>query len=269
MNILQASVLGVVQGITEFLPVSSSGHLILVPYIFHWDDPGLAFDVALHMGTLAALLVFFWKEWVRIVQDTLKTLQGGKPTNPVRLSHLIIGTIPGAIAGLLLEKKAESAFRDPRMIGATLALFGIILWFFDRSGRKNRGLDTLSLKDAAIVGCAQALAILPGVSRSGSTITAALALGLTRPAAARFSFLLCAPIIAGAGVLKMKHILMGLHSSPEMAMAITSGFLASTVSGLLAIGLLQSIIKSRSFNSFVVYRVIAGVAIILMPLWAH
>lgn len=268
MNQIQAIVLGIVQGFTEFLPISSSAHLVLVPHFFYWQDPGLAYDVALHMGTLAAILVFFHRDWLQISKDTLGLLSQKRPSSEVQIQHLIVGCVPAAVAGVLLGEHAETTFRNPLLIAFTLASFGLLLWHFDRNGRKRDGLQALTLKHAAIIGCAQAFAIIPGVSRSGVTITAALALGLTRPASARFSFLLSAPIIAGAGMVKSKHILEAYRSAPEIGSAMLIGFVASMVSGLAAIGLLQAIIKNRTFAPFVVYRLALALAIALSPMWA-
>lgn len=256
MDTLQSIVLGIIQGITEFLPVSSSAHLIIGPYFLHWEDPGLAFDVALHMGTLAAILLFFWRDWL----DILKQLSGGKSGVPLKL--LVVGTVPAAIVGYMLEKYAEDTFRSPTIIAGTLAAFGALLWYYDRNGRKDREISVFTVKDAAIVGLAQALAVVPGVSRSGITITAALALGLTRPAAARFSFLLSAPIIAGAGILKSKHIYHTLMAGGPDAAAVGWGFFASLLSGLLAVGFLSYMIRSRTYAVFSIYRIVLGAGVV-------
>ena len=256
----QSIILGIIQGLTEFLPVSSSGHLVLVPYFFAWTDPGLAYDVALHMGTLVAVLLFFWRDWVGLAKSALSRTPSIK--GELGFSMLIIGSIPAAVAGMLLNDYAEHTFRHPLIVAATLATFGGLLWYWDRRGSRQREFESLTLRDCLIIGCAQALAIVPGVSRSGATITAALALGLTRPTATRFSFLLSAPIIAGAGVLKSKYIIEALAMGGEQATAIVTGFLASLLSGFLAIWFLSYMIKARTFAGFAVYRIILSLVII-------
>lgn len=258
----QSIILGIIQGLTEFLPVSSSGHLVLAPYFFSWTDPGLAYDVSLHMGTLVAVLIFFWRDWVGLAKSAFSRTPAIK--GELDFSMLIIGCIPAAVSGLLLNDYAEHTFRHPIIVAVTLALFGGFLWYWDRRGTKERGFEALTLRDSLIIGCAQALAIVPGVSRSGVTITAALALGLTRPAATRFSFLLSAPIIAGAGVLKSKYILEALAMGGEQAAAIVTGFMASLVSGLFAIWLLSYMIKGRTFAGFAIYRLILSLVIIAL-----
>jgi undecaprenyl-diphosphatase len=274
MDTLHSIVLGIVQGLSEFLPISSSAHLILVPYFLKWEDPGLSFDVALHMGTLAALLMFFWRDWLAMIHELLsylskgrsKTERGDVKTASVWL--IILGTIPGAIIGYLLEHKVEEEFRDPRLIGATLAVFGAVLWIADARGRKSRNVTAVTVKDALLVGLAQGLAVIPGVSRSGITITMALALGLTRSAAARFSFLLSAPIIAGAGVLKSKAIFHALAAGGPDAAAVGWGFLASLISGLLAVGFLTRMLKSRGFAPFGIYRIALGLVVIIVVVFS-
>lgn len=278
MPISHALVLGIIQGLSEFLPISSSAHLTIAPWLLGWSDPGLAFDVALHFGTLLAVLWYFRKEWlalIRAVVDLLSIAAGrvvkarfgasmpGVPPTPLGEEHrrvlfLILGTVPGAIAGLALEKQAETAFRDPRLIGLTLAIMGLILWWVDRAARQDRPLEAMRWSDALAIGLAQMFAIIPGVSRSGSTITAGRALRLTREGAAVFSFLLSMPIIAAAAVLKVPQVLRaeGLDAT------LIVGVLASAISGWLAIaGLLRFVIK-RSYGPFAVYRVIVGIAVL-------
>lgn len=272
-----AIILGLVQGLTEFLPVSSSGHLILAPYFLNFEDPGLAFDVALHMGTLAAILVFFWKDWFQIAtqcQVASKELVRGNLAGAsdaiaghargVPLALLILGTLPAAVIGLMLEKLAEETFRAPALVACTLAGFGALLWYWDVRGTKSRDVSKLNVKDALYVGLAQAVAIVPGVSRSGVTITTGLALGLTRQAAARFSFLLSGPITAGAGLLKMKYIFSTVKAGGAAAAAVGWGFAASLVSGLAALGLLNLIVKSNSYKAFAIYRFALAFIIIVL-----
>lgn len=260
MEILQSVILGVVQGFSEFLPISSSGHLILVPFLFNWKDPGLAYDVALHMGTLLAVLVYFWKDWVKMARQ----LFGNKQVQTPNIWYVFFSTFPAAIAGLLLNDYAEHTFRSPLLVAINLIIFGVLLAFYDSRLKKGKDLSKLQLKEALMIGCAQALAIFPGVSRSGVTITMALALGFARSSAIRFSFLLSAPIIAGAGVLKSKHILMALQSGGEQSQAIVIGFLASLLSGLVAVFALDKLVRTRTFIGFSIYRLILGVLLIVL-----
>lgn len=266
MSSIESAALGLVQGLTEFLPISSSAHLVLVPYFLRWEDPGLAYDVALHLGSLLAILLFFWKDWLEIVKDFIADVTRKPPCKPqsgVTWKLLVLSTIPGVVAGLGLEKQAEATFRNPILIAVTLALFGLLLFYWDTRGKRNRGLDAVKVKDALLVGCAQALAIIPGVSRSGITITTALWLGFTRPSAVRFSFLLSAPIIGGAGLHKIKYIVQAIKVGGGAARMVGLGFAASLVSSLLAIGLLTTIVRSKSFTGFVVYRIGLATVIVL------
>lgn len=245
--IFHAIILGVVQGVTEFLPISSSAHLYLLPKFFHWNYEGLGFDVALHWGTLLAILIIFWR-------DYWNALTGDRRL----LSFLVIGSIPGALAGYFLESQAETVFRTPVLTAAMLAGFGILLWWADRKKYRNIEIssgETLTWKKSLFMGAAQALAIIPGVSRSGATMTAGLFAGMTRTEAARFSFLLSGPIIFGAGLVAIP--------DAKIDAALAAGFLASAVSGFLAIKFLLRYLSSHNFNIFVWYR-LALAAIILL-----
>jgi undecaprenyl-diphosphatase len=252
-----AIVLGIVQGLTEFLPVSSSAHLIIVPWLLKWEDPGLAFDVALHLGTLLALLIFYWRNWLEMVA----ALSNGDHKNRRLLMLLIVASIPGAIIGLLLEKAAETTFRSPWIIGVTLALMGLALWFFDRNEPQERTIHEIGLFDAILIGLSQAVAIIPGVSRSGATITMARILRVERAAAANFSFLMATPIIAGAGLIEGRHLLgMGLGGG------VIAGFAASAVFGLLAIAGLIRFVRTRTYGPFAWYRVALAAFVIVVAL---
>ncbi len=262
MTLVQSIILGVVQGIAEFLPISSSAHLILVPWIFGWsDDGGLTFDVALHFGTLISLLIYFRREWIGFAKSLLRVrfrhLKSGATLNhDVELKtslFIIAATIPTAIIGLLLEKKAEHAFRNPPLIATALAFMGVVLWFFDQYGKKNKSLAKLRLPQSIAIGFLQGLAVIPGVSRSGVTITGGLAQGLDRTAAARFSFFLCMPIIAGACVLKLRH----LHLA-DLDSIFIAGVSASAISGYLAIGGLIRFLQTKSYGFFAIYRIVIG-----------
>ena len=209
MNTTQAIVLGIVQGLGEFLPISSSGHLIVVPWLLGWPDHGLAFDVALHLGTLAAVLFAFAGDWVKLISSGVRCLLRGRPfAEPeARLLWLLaLASIPGAVAGLLLDEWAETVFRSPALVATTMAVMGAVLFAADRRvSASGPAAEQVSLRDAVLVGLAQALAIVPGVSRSGATIIAGRFLGYRREEAARFSFLLATPITAGAALVKVPH----------------------------------------------------------------
>jgi undecaprenyl-diphosphatase len=249
---LHALILGMVQGLTEFLPVSSSAHLVIVPWFLRWDDPGLAFDVALHLGTLLALLIFYWREWLAM----LASLANGDRENRRLLTLLIVASVPGAIIGLLFEKQAETVFRSPSLIALTLALMGAALWFFDKEWPRERKMNEIGLGDALLIGLSQAFAVIPGVSRSGSTITMARILRMDRQDAANFSFLMATPIIAGAGLIESRHFLnAGLDSG------VVAGFSAAAVFGLIAIAALIRFVRTRSYGVFAWYRLVLGAVV--------
>jgi undecaprenyl-diphosphatase len=263
MELFHSFVLGLVQGLGEFLPISSSAHLVIVPWLFGWRDPGLSFDIALHWGTLAAVLVYFRNDvWLLIrgfCRSIMPATRDFQNDLHQRMAWLLaFASIPGAVIGKLLEEKAESAFRDPLLIAATLGGFGIILLVADRYGRRQKGLEQIGWLDALWIGVSQALAIIPGISRSGATIAAGLGLGYQREAAARFSFLLSIPIILGAGVLKLRHF-NGDASHADLLV----GFLASAVFGFFAIKYLLKFIVRHDFRPFVWYR-LALAALILV-----
>jgi undecaprenyl-diphosphatase len=262
VNLFHALVLGMLQGLAEFLPISSSAHLALAPWLFHWPDPGLGFDVALHFGTLLAVLWFFRAEWIALLgaAKNIVVQRGAKTVEERRVGFLILATIPGAIAGLALEKQAESTFRDPRLIAVTLMLMGGVLWVVDRRARADRPLDATRWIDALTIGLAQMFAIVPGVSRSGSTITAGRALGFTRESAAIFSFLMSMPIIAAAAVLKVPHVL----KTEGVSAPLLVGVAASAISGWLAIAVLLRFVVRRSYGVFAVYRLVAGLIVLVI-----
>jgi len=254
ISAFQAIVLGIVQGLTEFLPVSSSAHLILVPWLFKWpEDPGLAFDVVLHLGTLLALLVFYCREWLAMVLS----LANGNRAQRRLLFLLIVASVPGAIIGVLLEKQAETIFRSPVLIAGTLATLGVFLWAADAYGSRKRKIDDITFLDAILVGLSQALAIIPGVSRSGATITTARFLGIDREDAANFSFLMATPIIAGAGLIEARKF---IHSG--LSAQLGWGFTASAVFGLLAIFGLLKFVRTHSYRSFAIYRIALAILVV-------
>jgi len=260
VTVLHALVLGIVQGLGEFLPISSSAHLVLIPWLFGWEDPGLTFDVALHMGTLFAVVLYFWKDWVRLVTAALRR----QASDDKRIFwYLVIATIPGALFGLALEKKAETTFRAPLLIGIMMIVMGSILYLADKR-RQSRKMNTMTLADAIWIGLSQALAIIPGVSRSGSTMTTARFLNLTREDAARFSFLMSTPIILGAGVMKLRHLTMASIDLP-----FSVGVISAFVVGILSISFLLRYLKTSNFGLFVGYRFIIGVIVIGYVLAGH
>ncbi len=264
MTPFQAAILGVVQGLTEFLPVSSSGHLILVPYFLDWPLQSLSFDIATHTGTLLAIVVYFHRD----LRDLLVGFFTGKPVSmdpdfaprPMAWS-IALGTIPAGLVGLFFKDWIEGNLRSPYVVAGTTLVYGILLYIADRIGRKERLIGQLGLADALVIGCAQALALVPGTSRSGVTITAALLLGFTRPAAARFTFLLIVPISVLVAAKDAKELVEAGVGAAELApMAV--GLVTSAVVGYAVIAWLLSWLRSRSLNVFVVYR-IALAAVIL------
>ena len=250
---VQAFVLGTVQGLTEFLPVSSSAHLVLVPWLFNWQDQGLAFDVALHLGTLLALLFFYWRQWLAMGASLVN---GDRPKRRL-LWLLLVASIPGVIIGLLFEKQAETVFRSPLLIAVALALLGFALWLFDRIGPQRRSMEEMTYLDALLIGLSQAFAIVPGVSRSGSTITMARIVGLKREDAANFSFLMATPIIAGAGLLEGRHLVAN-----GISRDVWIGFLAAAVFGLVAIAALIRFVRTRSYAVFAWYRIALALLVV-------
>jgi undecaprenyl-diphosphatase len=258
----QALVLGIVQGVTEFLPVSSSGHLILVPHLFGWPDQGLAFDAALHLGTLAALVAYFRGELLGFLTGSLSR----------RLALVLVAaTVPGALVGLRFGHAIEDHLRWPLLIAGTTAVYGVIMWLADRTSARPKPagsttedrLETVSWGRGLVIGCAQALALVPGTSRSGITITAGLFSGLDRATAARFAFLLGIPITAGAGLKKTYDLVStGLPAGEGTALAI--GVLASFASGWIAVWFLVNYLERGSLLPFVIYRLIVAAAIVVL-----
>ena len=271
MPLLHAILLGIVQGLTEFLPVSSSAHLIVIPWILGWDDGGLTFDVALHVGTLAAVILFFFRDWMQIIGQAVGLNIGNDPglsKNRGLLWLLIAGTIPGGVAGLLFEKQAESALRSPYIVATAAIVIGIVMWLADSRGRKQKDISRVSMADSLAVGTAQALAIIPGVSRSGSTIAAGLFRGLDRPTAARFSFLLSTPIIAGAAAKKFWDLMRHGGGLPhDMQTAFIAGIIASTITGCIAIAFFLNYLRHRSLAVFVWYRIVFGIIVIALAVF--
>ncbi|MBM2809943.1 MAG: undecaprenyl-diphosphatase UppP [Chloroflexi bacterium] len=269
-DLWQAVILGIVQGLTEFLPVSSTGHLILVPALLGWRGgvvDQLSFDVALHIGTLIALLIVFWRDWMRLIAAGIRSLLTRSLVDPdARLAWLIVlATIPGAVAGILLQRQIETVLRTPLVVGAMMVLVALVLAAIDRLADRRREEYSLGPVAALAIGLGQALALVPGVSRSGATMGVGLLAGLTREAAARFSFLMSTPIILGA-VLK-ESVDVARHGLPpgEIA-AFLAGIVAAGVTGYACVRWLLAYLRRRSLMPFVVYRLVAGTIVIGLAL---
>jgi undecaprenyl-diphosphatase len=270
-TVFQALVMGIVQGLTEFLPVSSSGHLVVVPFLFGWDDKflnSLAFSVMLHLGTLVALLVYFREDWARLIPAGLATIRDRsfKGDADRRLAWLLVAsTIPAALAGLLFNDLIEDQFREVRLVAVMLVVGGVILFVADRVGGRSRGIADVTFPIAIGIGAAQALALIPGISRSGISISAARLAGLDREAAARFAFLMATPITAGAIVFEARRLLTG-EAGVDVAVApLVVGMVAALVSGLAAIHFMLRYLRTRSLDIFVWYRF--GLAAVVLVVW--
>lgn len=254
----QAVLLGAVQGLTEFLPVSSSAHLALAPRFFSFPDPGLTFDVALHLGTLAAVLFFYRSTWLSLFEGAARDPRGSEART---LGLIALATLPAVVAGLALEKAAEEAFRDPRRIGACLLAFsGVMVWADSRGKENSLEWRKSGAKTVLLVGCAQALALMPGISRSGATMSAALLLGVSSPEAAELSFLMSTPVVAGAALLKLRH-LTGADLTPQF----WAGLAASSVVGFAAVGAFIRFLPKGGLKPYAAYRSAVGLAALLLP----
>jgi undecaprenyl-diphosphatase len=263
MDLLHAVFLALLQGFTEFLPISSSGHLVLAPSLLDWPDQGLAFDVAVHLGTLLAVVAYFRRELYVMAQDWLKSIAGGPATGESRLAWAIIwGTVPVAIAGFLVSGPVEAYLRDPMLVASTTAGFGLLLWLADARGRRQRNEHSLAWSDVMLIGLAQVLALVPGTSRSGITMTAGLLLGLTREASARFSFLLAVPVILAAALLETVKLLRAPQPADWTALAV--GTVTAAVVAYLTIGWFLRVLGKVGMWPFAVYRLLLAVAIVLV-----
>lgn len=273
-EMIQSAILGLAQGLGEFLPISSTAHLALIPYFFSWNDPGLSFDVALHLGTLFAVIIFFWRDWIIILklglQETFNfrfSIFNQFPNSndknfkyPSRLMLLlIVASAPGAFLGLFLEDYAEHTFRQPLLIASMLSIIGFILYLVDKYAKHKKDISQINIHDALVIGISQAVAIIPGASRSGVTITAALALGFSREQAARFSFLLSTPIIFSAAVLKIPQLI-----EYGITLQMVLGIFAATVSGYLAIKYLLKFIEKVSYKIFFWYRLALAILVAIV-----
>jgi undecaprenyl-diphosphatase len=267
MDILQAVILGIVQGATEFIPVSSSGHLVLVPWLLGWDSPGLVFDTMVHWGTLLAVLAYFWRDWLALIGAWLRGLLSRDWQDPnARLMWLILlGTVPAAVIGYLFEDFFEALFGQPAWAALFLLVTAGLLALSERVGRRERDLDQLRWPDALAIGFGQAAAIAPGISRSGTTISVGMLRGVDRPAAARFSFLLATPIIFGAGVFKLTDLFSVPDASAQIP-ALLAGFLAAAIAGYLCIWFLLRYLERGSLYPFALYCLWVGVSSLVVVL---
>lgn len=273
MNVIEAIIIGAIQGLTEFLPISSSAHLEVIPWFFGWETPGLTFDVSLHLGTLVALLAYFWRDWCNMIRaffasrrmdqnDYVKKFSEQERSDASLIIPIIIACIPAGISGVLFEGILEASIRShPVYISLPLMAMGLLLFIADKMGKMQKDMHQLSFWDCIMIGIAQAFALIPGVSRSGITITAGLLCGLKRDAAARFSFFLGAPIILGAAGYKLMDIVIHGIPASEIKLFI-SGTLSAAAFGYLCIGFLLDYLKKRNMNIFVIYRFLLGAAII-------
>lgn len=261
-TVFQALVLGILQGLTEFLPVSSSAHLALTPWVMGWPTAGLAFDLALHVGTLFTLAWYFRAEWRTLVLGGITLLRHRGPVDEAsrRAAFIIVASIPAGLAGVLLDDYAESVFRAPAITATALIVMGVVLWAVDRGVAARRDRAAMTWRDALAIGCAQVLALVPGVSRSGSTITAGRALGFDRSAAAVFSFLMSMPIIAAAVVLKVPSAVR----ETGITLPLVVGVLSAALSSWVAIAFLLRYVSQRGYALFAVYRVALGIVILAL-----
>jgi undecaprenyl-diphosphatase len=274
--LLHAIILGIIQGLTEFLPVSSSAHLALIPWLLGWNDQGLSFDIALHVGTVLAVIVYFFRDWVQVIAEgfgiSMGNTLGNDPTirrNPKLLWLLVLGSIPAGIAGLLVKDLAENVWRNNQyLIGSMLILVGLFMWWADNQGSRKKDLGNVSPADSLTIGAAQALALVPGVSRSGITICAGLLRNLDRATAARFSFLLATPAIAGAAAKDAWDLMRhggGIAGIPtDMRTSLLVGVVVSAIVGALTIQFFLNFLRRRSLSFFVWYRVIFGIIVIAL-----
>jgi undecaprenyl-diphosphatase len=265
MKVVQALILGIVQGATEFVPISSSAHLVLVPWLLNWPEPGLAFDTIVHWGTLVAVVAVFWRDFVALARGWAKSLVDRKLNPPAaKLAWLIIvGTVPAALLGFFWEGFFESLFSSPGWVAALLLVTGAILALSERLGRRQRSLNDLGWLDSVLIGLAQGLAIAPGISRSGATMATGLLRGVKRDAAARFSFLLATPIIFGAGLWQLVELLQAGAIGVQLLLLFV-GFLAAAMSGYLCIKFLLAYLRQGRLYVFAIYCWLAGVGSLIV-----
>lgn len=266
MGFVEALILGIVQGLSEFLPISSSGHLVLLPALFGWSAPPLVFDTTVHLGTLAAVVAVFWRDLLNLAGAWWRGLRRGRPleTAEARLTWwIILGTVPAALAGFFLEDWFEGLFGTPRYVGAIMFLTALLLLFGELLGSRQRSLEGISWLDGLLIGIAQAAAVMPGLSRSGATISTGMFRGLRREAAARFSFLLSVPIIVGTGVFQLAQSFSSAAEPPDWSNLLI-GFLAASISGYAAIRLLLAYVRRRPLYPFALYCTLLGLAALIL-----
>lgn len=273
MPLVQVIVLAVLQGITEFLPISSSAHLALTPWLFGWKDQGLEFDIALHFGTLFSVLIYFFRDWVRIIANGVGmgnvAALGNDSTldrNPKLLWYLVAATIPAGVAGLLFKDTVESTLRSPFVMATMLIVVGLVMWAAERWAKHERTISEMSLADCVFIGCAQALALVPGTSRSGITMTAGLFRNLDRSTAARFSFLLSTPIVAAAALKGLVDLRKHGALTAEMAPSIAIGIVVTAITGCVVIAVLLKFLRTNSVVPFVIYRIAFGLFVLALAL---
>ncbi len=267
MPIFHAIVLGIVQALTEFLPISSTAHLILIPWFFGWSDGGLTFDVALHAGTLLAVIIYFFRDWVQIIAEGFGLKVGGNPEiqrNPKLLWLLAAASIPIGIVGYKFDKQADTVWRQPYVIGTMLIVVGIVMWVAERRRIGDKAMDKVSWSDGIVVGLAQALSVIPGTSRSGATITAGLFRDMNRETAARFSFLLSTPAIAAAVAKKYWDIHKAGGIPADMKMPLIVGIIVSGVLGAVVIAFFLRYLRRDSLMPFVYYRIVFGIIVVAL-----
>ncbi len=267
MPILQVVVLGIIQGLTEFLPISSTAHLYLTSWLLNWQTEGLSFDIMLHIGTLASLLIYFIGEWVQIIGQGFGINIGRDRElkhNHMLLWLLVIATIPVGVAGFIFNKEAETIWRTPWVMGTMMIVVGILMWLAERSGRKTRDLASVSLLDAVIIGASQALAIVPGTSRSGVTITTGLFRNLTRESAARFSFFMSVPAIGGAAAKAVWELYKEGQIGTLLEPTFLIGVAVSGVTGCIVIAWFLQYLRRSSLRPFVYYRLVFGIIVLAL-----
>ncbi|MCI8486583.1 MAG: undecaprenyl-diphosphatase UppP [Clostridia bacterium] len=256
MNGIQALILGIVQGLTELLPISSSAHLAIIPWIFNWDIPE-SFDVALHFGTLLAIGIFFFKDWIELIKGGYKKIVKKEDSVEGKMFwYIVLATIPGGIIGFLLDHFVGDKLTTPLIIAVALMIMGVILYFVDENAKANTNYENMTLKQTFLIGLAQSLAFIPGVSRSGVTMTTARLLKVDRTSAAKYSFMLSAPIVLAATIFKIKEFVFNLP--------FFIGVIASFIVGIVVIKFLLKYLQKGSFKGFAIYRVIAGIIIIAL-----
>lgn len=256
MNVIQALILGIVQGLTELLPISSSAHLAIIPWIFNWNIPD-SFDVALHFGTLLAIGIFFFKDWIELIKGGYKKLVKKENSTEGRMFwYIVLATIPGGLIGFLLDHFVGDKLTTPLIIAISLIVMGIILYFVDKNAKSTTDYEHMTLKQTFLIGLAQSLAFVPGVSRSGVTMTTARLLKVDRESAAKYSFMLSAPIVLAATIFKIKDFVFNVP--------FFVGVISSFIVGILVIKFLLKYLQKGSFKGFAIYRVIAGLVIIAL-----